>query len=160
MASLKPTEWRQRLGQLRDDLANTFDQWLPERARSVEERESAAAWPESFMTQGGPKIDVEETHNEIRVTAELPGMNKEDFSAEITGNRLMLRGEKKSSREDKKEGAYYYAECSYGSFVRTVALPCEVNTEEAEGEYKNGVLKLRLPKTEEAKAKRVNVQVS
>ena len=159
MASLMPTEWRERLGRLREDLANTFDQWLPERSRPEEERESAA-WPEAFMRGGGPKIDVEETDNEIRVTAELPGMNKEDFSAEITGNRLMLRGEKQSSREEEKEGAYYYAECSYGSFVRTVPLPCEVNTEEAEGEYKNGVLKLRLPKTEEAKAKRVNVKVS
>ncbi len=159
MASLKPTEWRQRLGRLRDDLANTFDQWLPERARSAEDLNSEA-WPESFMTQGGPKLDVEETENEIRVRAELPGMDKDDFSAEITGNRLVLRGEKKSSREERKEGAYYYAECSYGSFVRTVPLPGEVNTEEAEGEYKNGVLKLRLPKTEEAKSKRVNVQVS
>lgn len=159
MANLKPTEWRQRLGRLRDDLTNTFDQWLPERARSAEDMDSVA-WPESFMTQGGPKLDVEETENDIRVTAELPGMDKEDFSAEITGNRLVLRGEKKSSREEQKEGAYYYAECSYGSFVRTVPLPCEVNTDEAEGEYKNGVLKLRLPKTEEAKAKHVNVEVS
>jgi len=159
MASLKPTEWRQRLGRLREDLANTVDQWLPERARATEEMESAP-WPDSFMTQGGPKLDVEETEHDIRVRAELPGMNKEDFSAEITGNRLVLRGEKKCSREETKEGAYYYAECSYGSFVRTLPLPCEVNTDEAEGEYKNGVLKLRLPKTEEAKAKRVNVEVS
>ena len=159
MANLMPTDWRQRLGRLRDDLASTVDQWLPERARPAEDRESAT-WPDTFMTPGGPKIDVEETDNEIRVTAELPGMDKEDFSAEIMGNRLVLRGEKKSSREEEKEGAYYYAECSYGSFVRTVPLPCEVNTDEAEGEYKNGVLKLRLPKTEEAKAKRVNVQVS
>ncbi|MFP4173058.1 MAG: Hsp20/alpha crystallin family protein [Candidatus Hydrogenedentota bacterium] len=159
MANLKPTEWRQRLGRLREDLANTVDQWLPERVRR-EEDTASPAWSEAFMTPGGPKVDVEETDNEIRVTAELPGMDKEDFSAEITGNRLMLRGEKKSSREEQREGAYYYAECSYGSFVRTIPLPCEVNSDEAEGEYKNGVLKLRLPKTEQAKAKRVNVTVS
>lgn len=159
MANLAPAEWRKTFNRMRDDLMQTVDRWLPE-SRREPAATGGEAWPMSFVREGGPRVDVEEDENNIHVTAELPGMEKDDFSVEITGNRLMLRGEKKSQREERKEGNYYFAECSYGSFARAIPLPCEVDTGKAEGNYKNGVLKLRLPKSEEAKAKRVNVNVT
>ncbi len=159
MANLVPAEWRKTFGRMRDDLLRTVDRWMPEAERDAPTT-GAEAWPMSFMQGGGPSVDVEEDENNFHVTAELPGMEKDDFSVEIMGDRLMIRGEKKSEREERKEGNYYYAECSYGSFARAIPLPCEVDTDKAEGNFKNGVLKLRLPKSEEAKAKRVNVNVT
>ncbi len=158
MANLVPAEWRKTFDRMRDDLMQTVDRWLPESGH--EPAGDGGAWPMTMMREGGPRVDLEEDENNIHVTAELPGLEKDDFSVEITGNRLMLRGEKKSEREERKEGNYYYAECSYGSFARAIPLPCEVDTDHAEGNYKNGVLRLRLPKSEQAKARRVNVNVT
>ena len=104
-----------------------------------------------------PSIDLDETEDEIRVTAEIPGMDKEDFKVEITGDRLVIRGEKKSTHEERKKD-YYYSECQYGSFCRSIPLPCEVDTERAEAKYRKGVLKLTLPKTESSKARRIKIE--
>ncbi|RMD61580.1 Hsp20/alpha crystallin family protein, partial [Candidatus Parcubacteria bacterium] len=71
---------------------------------------------------------------------------------------LTLRGEKKRATETTGRD-YYYAERSYGAFVRTIPLPCDVNVDKAVAKYKNGVLRVTLPKTEEAKAKRIRVKI-
>lgn len=106
-----------------------------------------------------PSIDVAETESEVRVTAELPGLEEKDFELTLEGDRLTIRGEKRAEREDRRRG---WQECSYGSFERTLVLPCEVEAEKASAEYEQGVLRVRLPKTETARerARRIPVEAS
>jgi HSP20 family protein len=112
----------------------------------------------SFFLGTGPVIDIEETDNEIVVLAEMPGLEKEDFSVEVTADRLVLRGEKRREVEEQRAG-YSYTERSFGSFARVIPLPCEVAAEKARAAYRNGLRRVSLPKTEWAKVKRVQVQV-
>jgi HSP20 family protein len=93
-----------------------------------------------------PQMDVSETDKEINISAELPGMNADDIDISMTGNSLTIKGEKKSEKEEKGE-RYYRSERSYGSFRRSVPLPEEVQEEKIEATYKNGVLKVTLPKS-------------
>ncbi len=162
MANLMPTDWRKTLDKLRDDVTHAVERWLPEREGS-EPLGEGTGWCSPFAKSGGPRVDVEEREDEIRVTAELPGLRKKDFTVEIIGNRLMLRGEKKPAHGDgeseDQQGVYLLSECGYGPFARAITLPCEVDTEQAEGQYRNGVLRLRLPKPEQARTKRVHVDV-
>ena len=105
-----------------------------------------------------PILDLYEDKDEIVVKAELPGMTKDDIQVSISDTILTIRGEKKKEEEDKGKD-YYHSERIYGYFSRSVALPAEVNAEEIRALFKNGVLEIRLPKSEEAKKKTVNVKV-
>jgi len=118
------------------------------------------SWPERFREIGfrEPAIEVYEEKDDVVVKAEIPGMKKEDLDINISGSLLTLKGEKKQEEEVKKKG-YYYSERSYGSFVRTVDLPKEVQVDKAYANFKDGVLEVRLPKTEEAKRKEVKIKV-
>jgi HSP20 family protein len=158
MSNLVPSNWRDSAEQLRDNVTNLFDRWLPQRFRGSHTRDECL-WPSTLIAQGGPAIDVVEEDNAVRVTAELPGLSEKDFEVEVRDGRLILRGEKKAGREEKKRD-YYYAECSYGSFSRVVPLPCEVDGDKATANYKHGVLNVTLPKTPAAKTKRIKVDVS
>ncbi len=106
-----------------------------------------------------PRVDVAETDKDIAVTAELPGLEQKDIEVRIADGLLTLTGEKKQSSEEKKDGLYH-AECSYGTFSRSIALPAEVDEEKADASFKNGVLRIRLPKAEpeQAKARRIEVK--
>jgi HSP20 family protein len=103
-------------------------------------------------------VDLYEEKDDIVVKAELPGMEKDNIEVNLSENRLTIKGEKKKEEEVKKEG-YYRSERSYGSFVRTLELPSEVQTDKVKAAFKNGVLEIRLPKTEEAKKKETKVKV-
>jgi HSP20 family protein len=92
------------------------------------------------------------------VTAELPGIDKDNISVNLTDHTLTIKGEKKKEEEIKEEN-YYRSERSYGSFLRTLELPRDVHADKVKASFKNGVLEVRLPKTEEAKAKEVKVKV-
>lgn len=96
-----------------------------------------------------PDIDVTETDKEIKVSAELPGMDDKDIDVSLTKNALTLKGEKKEEKEEKKKD-YYRMERSYGSFSRTIHLPVEIDTEKAKAQFKKGVLIITLPKTTKA----------
>jgi HSP20 family protein len=111
-----------------------------------------------FAGGNSPAIDIEETDDDVLVTAELPGVGKEDFNVEIIGDRLRLSGEKKMTRQ-KRENGYVSTERAYGSFSRSVQLPCEVVAEKADAELKNGVLHITLPKVAEAKVKTTKIKV-
>jgi len=105
-----------------------------------------------------PTIDVEETDQEVIVRAEIPGLEKDEFSVEVGKDALYLHGEKKHESETNGRN-YYRKECSYGSFSRTIALPCEVKTDKTAAEYKNGVLRVRLPKAEASRTQKVAIQI-
>jgi HSP20 family protein len=105
-----------------------------------------------------PSIDVFEQGDEIVVKAELPGLSKDDIDLTVSGSSLTLKGEK-SKKEEVKEEDYYYCERSFGSFSRTIDLPCEVKVDAAKASFTSGVLEVRLPKTEEAKRKSTKIAV-
>lgn len=105
-----------------------------------------------------PSIDVYEEKDSVVVKAELPGMKKEDVEVSLSGETLTIKGEKKEDRE-VKEDDYYRRERSYGSFSRTVALPCDVKSEDIKASFKDGILEVRMPKTEEAKKKAISVKI-
>ena len=107
-----------------------------------------------------PRIDVIEGEKEIRVTAELPGIDEKNVEVLLSRDSLTIKGEKKDERESSGEN-YYRSECSYGSFSRTIPLPEEINTDKAEAHYRKGVLTVTLPRTEETlkDTKKINVKV-
>jgi HSP20 family protein len=160
-----PESWRHTAERLRDDLHRVIDRcWhrheqtdAPRELEVVDEtRPSLRPWT-SFV--GTPALDIEENDDEIIVTADLPGLERDDYTVEVSGTRLIIHGEKKHASERRGDG-YYYAERSYGAFTRTLPLPCGVEAEKAVARYKNGVLRVTLPKTAQARATRVHVKVS
>ena len=105
-----------------------------------------------------PSVDVSETKNDLVVKAELPGMDPKDIDITLSDGHLMIKGQKKHEKEEKDED-YHFVERSYGSFVRAVHLPKEVKHDKISASYKNGVLKVVLPKSEEAKTKELKIKV-
>jgi len=120
-------------------------------------------WPERWfrgdeLEARVPAVDLFEEKDDIVVKAELPGMDKENIEVNLTDNTLTIKGEKKKAEEVKEEN-YYRCERSYGSFVRSVELPKAVHADKVKASFKNGILEVRVPKTEEAKAKEIKVKV-
>jgi len=104
-----------------------------------------------------PAVDVEEGENEFTVTAELPGINKEDINISITDNQLTISGEIGETR-DVQEKNYHVKERIRGKFARGVTLPTTVDSNQAEASYEDGILTVRLPKAEEAKPKQIEIK--
>jgi len=103
------------------------------------------AFPEltgSFM----PRLDVTEDAKSLTVTAELPGMSDKDIDISISSDTLTIRGEKKDEKEDNNKN-YYYSERSYGSFLRSIPLSQQIDTDKVSANFKKGVLTITLPKT-------------
>jgi HSP20 family protein len=105
-----------------------------------------------------PSFDVSETKNEIVVKAEVPGMDPKDIDISLSNGALTIKGEKKQEREEKEED-YHLVERNYGSFIRSIMLPTEVKQDKINASYKNGVLKVVLPKSEGARKKEVKIKV-
>lgn len=112
-------------------------------------------WPARAFS---PSIEVEETESEVRVTAELPGLEEKDFELDLEGDLLVLRGEKRQASQDR-EGGWTRSERVYGRFERRLPLPCEVEAEQAKAEFRQGVLNVTLPKTREARERRVRIPI-
>lgn len=120
-------------------------------------------WPERWsrtdeMEVKPPIVDVFEEKDDIVIKAELPGIEKDNVEVNLTDHTLTIKGEKKKEEEVKEEN-YYRAERSYGSFLRTLDLPKDVHADKVKASFKNGILEVRMPKTEEAKAKEIKVKV-
>lgn len=118
----------------------------------------AARWPKSVGEMTAPVVDVYEEKDEIVVKAELPGLDKKDIEVNISDSELTLKGEKKKE-EKVEEDDYYRCERSYGAFLRSVELPAGVKADKVKASFKNGVLEVRLPRTEEAKIKEIKVKI-
>jgi HSP20 family protein len=112
------------------------------------------------MAEGeiAPSIDIYEENGDVVVKAELPGMKKEDIEVNLTDQAITVSGEKKKEEKVEKKG-YYRLERSYGSFARTFSLPAEVRPDDAKAQFRNGILEIRVPKTEEAKKKVKKVSI-
>ncbi|PYS47293.1 MAG: Hsp20/alpha crystallin family protein [Acidobacteria bacterium] len=151
MAQWLPQSWRQALTRLREDIDRALERGF-RRRRGGERAMQAKADDPGVMVD----IDMNETDVDIIVTAELPGLDRDDFTVCVTENRLALQGVK---RHDGEEGRrYQYSERSYGPFARAIALPCEIDDKKATAQYVNGLLMITLPKSMQPKAKRIDVQ--
>jgi HSP20 family protein len=151
------TPWRplMDLGRWERDMERMMDTFFERRMRPW--------WPERWLRSDEmeisvPAVDLFEEKDEIVVKAELPGIDKDQIEVNVTDHQLTIKGEKKKE-EEIKEKDYYRCERSYGSFLRTLELPKDVHADKVKAVFKNGVLEVRLPKTEEAKAKEIKVKI-
>lgn len=144
------TSWPRlgRLTDLRDEIDRLFDGTLAEFTQSS-----------NLLSGWTPAFDVYEDKDNFTVVAELPGMKKEDIEVSLHNGSLSVSGERKS--ENKHEGAEVYrAERFFGRFQRTITLPATVAGDNVKAQYKDGILTITLPKTEEAKPKQIEVAVN
>ncbi|MGC9044299.1 MAG: Hsp20/alpha crystallin family protein [Myxococcota bacterium] len=107
----------------------------------------------------GPAVDITEDGKNIYLKADLPGMNQKDIKVSVEDDVLTISGERKSEREEKKDGKFYRLERVYGQFCRSFTLPDNVDATKISAEYKDGVLTLTIPKTEEKKSKAIEIEV-
>ena len=107
-----------------------------------------------------PAVEVTDSEDEIVLTAETPGLTREDVKIDLEENVLRIHGEKKeeTEREEGENGKYRISERRYGAFSRTFSLPASVNAEDVSAEMKNGVLTVRLPKTAAARGRRIEIE--
>jgi HSP20 family protein len=137
------------LSTLRTEVERLFDSFMRD-PRAVLD------WP--FGQRGWePTVDVAENDQEVTVRAEVPGIKPEDLAVTVSGNQLVLAGEKKEGSEDKGKG-YHRVESRYGSFRRSIALPEVVDQNQVEAEYANGVLTIHLKKSPAAAPKKIEVK--
>lgn len=117
-------------------------------------------WGVRPFNNGGftPRVNVTEDNENIFVHAEIPGVDKNDIKINLVGDVLTISGEKKSEQKDENKN-YYRIERNYGSFSRSFTLPSEVVVEKISADYKDGVLNITLPKTEQAKAVEKQIEV-
>jgi HSP20 family protein len=106
-----------------------------------------------------PAVDIFEQDGNIVLKAELPGVEPKDVDVRVENNTLTLRGQRRFDTEVKRE-SYHRVERSYGSFARSFSLPNVVDLERIKAEYKDGVLRVTLPKKEEAKPKQISIDVN
>ena len=105
-----------------------------------------------------PAVNVEETKDELVLTAEVPGMTAEDIDIELENNILTISGEKSFEHtEGEDDKRYHVWERRYGSFQRSFTLPRTVRAEEIKAEYKDGILTIRMPKSAEAKSRKIEI---
>ena len=105
-----------------------------------------------------PRTNVTEADDRLTITAELPGLEAKDVDVSISGDMLTIKGEKRQEKEEKDEN-HHVVERTYGAFSRMVRLPAPVAADKIKASFKNGVLTVNLPKTEEAKQKAISVTV-
>jgi HSP20 family protein len=127
--------------------------------RIFEDPFSLATPTSSFFEGWNPAVDIYEDKDKYVVNAELPGMRREDIDVSLDGNTLTISGERKQE-EEKKEGENYRSERYFGRFQRCVTLPSGVDANKIQASYKDGVLTVTLPKSEEAKPKQIQVKTS
>ena len=104
-----------------------------------------------------PSVDLSETETQVDVQVDVPGMKAEDLDIQINGNLLTISGERKEEKEEKGR-TFHRVERTEGSFSRTLRLPCVVTEDKVSAKYEDGVLKVSMPKAEEAKAHRIKVK--
>ncbi|MFI0847513.1 Hsp20/alpha crystallin family protein [Mesorhizobium sp. IMUNJ 23232] len=134
------------VNRLLDDVFRGFDSRLPALGR-----------PSSFGGGGWPNVEISDSDKEIRVTAEVPGLEEKDIEVMLEDGVLTLKGEKRSETEDKDR---QFSERFYGRFERRIPLGYEVEDDKVSADFKNGVLTVALPKTERAQAKAKRIAIN
>ncbi len=120
-------------------------------------REPFSALPALFKDVGFPAVDVSEDEKTVTVKAELPGLDVKDVEITIHNDTLVLKGEKKFEEEEKKDN-YHRIERSYGSFSRSIPLPCQVKEAETKAKFDKGILTITMPKDEAAQPRKITIE--
>lgn len=134
------------LASLRESMDKLFEEFTTRRPHAA----GPAVWP--------PAVEVYETDADIIVKAELPGIDPKNVDIQVADDTLTIKAEAKAEQESKNRN-YYVRELRYGSFVRALTLPSSAQGDMAKASYKNGILEIRVPKSERAKPKAVKVDV-
>lgn len=142
------SELMPRISDLNREMNRLFDSFF--RGEVADDGTIGSTW--------SPAVDILEKEDSYVLEAELPGLKKEDVKISVQDNILTLRGEKKDERKESRKG-YLRMETGYGSFMRSFTLPTTINTSKIEAEFKDGVLKISVPKAEEAKERLIEVKV-
>lgn len=138
-----------RMNDMFDDFFKGFDDMFAGRPMTMfDER-----WPSET-----PTLEVSETEDELRIKAELPGVDEKDIEVSLEGDELTIRGEKRREHEEKHRD-YFVSEVGYGEFCRSIELPSGIDRDKVKALFKQGVLTLTLPRTEEAKTQRKRIEV-
>ncbi|MFW6180634.1 MAG: Hsp20/alpha crystallin family protein [Spirochaetota bacterium] len=133
------------LSSLRDRMDQLMDRFL-------------GGWELPAMEGWAPAIDVTETDQEIVVKADIPGIDQKDLEVTLSGDNLVIKGERKEEKEEK--GRHFHrVERRYGGFQRAIPLPAVVDADKIKADYENGVLEVHLPKTEEARQRKIKINV-
>jgi len=106
--------------------------------------------------EGQLSVDVFQTNDEIVIKSTIAGVRTEDLDVIINNDMVTIKGKREEAKE-VKESNYFYQECYWGGFSRSIILPVEVKAEQAKAQLKNGVLEIRLPKTKKSKAVSVKI---
>ncbi len=132
-------------------LANWMDELFNGSVFSLADRDiSGARWP---------RVDIVEEKDGYRIKADVPGLEKDKISVTMENGTLTLSGEKMEEKKERDKDMYYHYERSYGSFSRSFSLPEDVDSEHVEANYKDGVLEVKLRKSERAKPRTIEVKV-
>jgi HSP20 family protein len=166
-----PESWRESLAHVRDEIDEIIERWWPGRDRDLDSHYGAVTVQRAALTEGpttfwspspflsqGQGIDVDETDEAVVLMAAFPGLDPKDFTVEVTGERVVIRSEKKYASSRTGRG-YRYSEQRYGAFAQALRLPCEVDPDQAHATYTQGLLRITLPKTARAKASRHKIRV-
>ncbi len=152
-------KWEPRRGEiapfrsLREEIDRVFEDFVRGWPRPW-----SGTWPATLESVSAPTVDLKETEKEFVLTAEVPGVTKDQLNIAIAEDSVTLQGERKEEKE-KKEENYHYRESSYGSFQRVVPLPAAVVADKAKAKLKDGVLTLTLPKAEPSEKKQIKIKV-
>jgi HSP20 family protein len=141
----------EELREMQRSLDRLFDELTGRRPVRRREAREPVVWE--------PAVEVYETDQEVVVRAELPGVDPKNVNVTVQDNTVTIEAEAKEEQEERGRN-YLQRELRYGQFFRSVALPAEVKADAAKATYRNGVLELRVPKSERAKPKQVKVEVS
>jgi HSP20 family protein len=149
--SIVPWDPFRELEDMSDRLNRVFGRSMLRRESTGKDALTAFDW--------APSVDIAETSEDFQITAELPEVKKEDLKVSVHDGVLQISGERKQEREEKGK-KWHRVERSYGSFMRSFTLPDNTDPQKVAADFKDGVLKVRLPKSAQAKPKAVEVKVS
>lgn len=145
MELVRWSPWRDMFS-LRHRINSLFDDAFP----AVRSQDETSIWNWS------PVVDIFDDQDRIVIKAELPGVEKKDISLDVKGRILTLRGERASDKEVQEE-SYYRRERLFGRFERAFTLPMDVSVDKVSADFKDGVLKIEIPKPEEHKPKQISI---
>ena len=150
----RPQDVADPFSMLRRDIDRVFGDFLSERRRHDRTLNMLDHQTRSFL----PQIDVKETDKEFQVSTELPGMEQADLEVTFIDGALSIKGEKREECQEEK-GNVYHSERRYGAFERIIPLSSDIDSNKAKATFKKGVLKISLPKTENARSNRKMIPV-
>jgi HSP20 family protein len=142
----EPDAWSRSFLDLRKATNRLFDDFYKNLRMPLMDEEAPWAFKTDIWESNWPRVDMSESDNDIVITAELPGVDKDSVDISVTDNRITISGEKRE-QQNLEERGYYKTERSYGSFQRSFYLPCKVESDKVDAHFTDGVLTVNLPKS-------------